>query len=303
MVQPEDRTFRVLQSDLVNEMRETIRARGPQPFSWFMREALYHPLHGYYSSGRAIIGRRGDYFTNVSVGPMFGRLLAAQFAEMWRRLGQPHDFTIVEQGAHDGQFARDVLDALRTDAPELFETVRYRIVEPFPALQDRQRNGLHDFASKVEWCDVLAPFTGVHFSNELLDAIPVDLWSRLVGLDQDRFIFAEGPVNSRPNESQLAWVDDAAANLQQGFVLAIDYGFARPDFREVVQARAQHRHLDSVFEMIGDADISVHINWTDMAERALNRGLHLAGFTDQHHFLTGILAHLDIIDCFKQSSF
>ena len=38
-----------------------------------MDAALYHPNWGYYSSGREIIGRRGDYFTSVSVGPLFGR--------------------------------------------------------------------------------------------------------------------------------------------------------------------------------------------------------------------------------------
>ena len=41
------------------------------------------------SSGRCTIGRAGDYFTSVSVGALFGRLLARQFAEMWERLGHP----------------------------------------------------------------------------------------------------------------------------------------------------------------------------------------------------------------------
>ena len=103
--------FDVLQlnTPLVESIRETIRAEGPQSFAWFMQQALYHPEHGYYSSGRCAIGRKGDYFTNVSVGPLFGQLLAAQFAEIWEDLGKINDFVIVEQGAHDGQFARDVL--------------------------------------------------------------------------------------------------------------------------------------------------------------------------------------------------
>src|SRR5256885_12501112 len=123
---------------LVEMIREQIRSRGPQSFAWFMEQALYHPAHGYYSSDRAVIGRRGDYFTNVSVGPLFGELLAAQFAEIWERLGQPDDFAIVEQGAHDGQFARDVLESSQKRSPEFFEALRYRIVEPFPILQEQQ---------------------------------------------------------------------------------------------------------------------------------------------------------------------
>src|SRR5919197_4251689 len=108
-------------SALIQLIRSEIKNHGPQSFAWFMQQALYHPEHGYYSSGRAAIGRRGDYFTNVSVGPLFGQLLAAQFAEIWERLGRPQDFVIAEQGAHYGDFARDVLEFARERFPQFFE--------------------------------------------------------------------------------------------------------------------------------------------------------------------------------------
>jgi SAM-dependent MidA family methyltransferase len=280
-------------------MREVIRDRGPQPFSWFMEQALYHPQRGYYSSGKAAIGRGGDYFTNVSVGPLFGTLLAGQFIEIWERLRRPgrrgdgDDFIIVEQGAHDGQFAHDVLSAIRARAPEMFEALRYRILETFSILQNEQSNTLREFSEKVSWRKSLAevePFVGVHFSNELLDAMPVDLCGKLVGLDGDKFVFVEERHGeSAPNQAQLNWIDDVAAKLERGFVIAIDYGFSTSDFHQVVQARAKHRLLDSPFEQIGDSDISVHINWTDIARRAETNGLQVAGFTDQHHFLMGII--------------
>src|SRR5438270_7551356 len=94
---------------LVDLIRAKVRRDGPVTFAWFMEQALYHPQHGYYSSGRCAIGRRGDYFTNVSVGPVFGQLLARQFREMWETLGGPAPFTIVEQAANNGDFAADVL--------------------------------------------------------------------------------------------------------------------------------------------------------------------------------------------------
>src|SRR6266487_5098316 len=138
---------------LIEFIRNEIRNRGPQSFAWFMHQALYHPDHGYYSSGRCAIGRKGDYFTNVSVGPLFGHLLGAQFAEIWERLGKIDNFVIVEQGAHDGQFARDVLESLQKRAPEFFEALRYRIVESFPILRERQSQTLKLFRDKIEWCD------------------------------------------------------------------------------------------------------------------------------------------------------
>ena len=142
--------FDVLQlnTPLVESIRETIRAQGPQSFAWFMQQALYHPEHGYYSSGRCAIGRKGDYFTNVSVGPLFGQLMVAQFAEIWEQLGKINDFVIVEQGAHDGQFARDVLQSAQSRAPEFFEALDYRIIEPFPILRERQSQMLEPFRNK-----------------------------------------------------------------------------------------------------------------------------------------------------------
>ena len=271
-----------------------------------MQQALYHPEHGYYSSGRCVIGRKGDYFTNVSVGPLFGQLLAAQFTEIWERLGRPDDFAIVEQGAHDGQFARDVLESSKKHSPEFFEALRYRIVEPFPILQERQARTLDSFREKIEWCDSLQPFMGVHFSNELLDAMPVRLIGgdveKLVDLEGDKFVFVERPLRQGApaarlprddgsfNQAALDWIDDVASNLQRGYVITIDYGRSGGEFHERIQVRAQHRNLDSPFEEIGHADITMGVCWSGIVERAQANPLHVAGFTDQHHFFTGIIS-------------
>jgi SAM-dependent MidA family methyltransferase len=301
---------------LIRLIRAEIEKHGPVSFAWFMQQALYHPEHGYYSSGRCAIGREGDYFTNVSVGPLFGQLLGAQFAEIWERLGKIDNFVIVEQGAHDGQFARDVLESLQKRAPEFFEALRYRIVEPFPILQQRQARTLELFHDRIEWRDSLQPFVGIHFSNELLDAMPVCLIGggveTLVDLKGDAFVLVERPLRQRAaagrdaalrrpvgasrrpyhrfNQAALDWIDDIASNLQRGYVIAIDYGRSGEEFQGKVQVRARHRNLDLAFEQIGYADITMHVDWTSIADRAQSNGLRVAGFTDQHHFLAGIIS-------------
>jgi len=262
-----------------------------------MEQALYHPQYGYYSSGRCAIGRKGDYFTNVSVGPLFGQLMTAQFAEIWEQLGKIDNFVIVEQGAHDGQFAHDALQSAQSRAPEFFEALGYRIIEPFPILRERQSQTLEPFRDKIEWRDSLEPFTGVHFSNELLDAMPVRLISRgvekLVGLQGDRFAFIERPLsNTAFNQVALDWIDNLAANLKRGYLIAIDYGHWGDEFQRDIQVRAQHRLLESPFEQIGHADITLHVDWTRIARRAEANGLRITGFADQHHFLTGLISEL-----------
>ena len=83
----------------------------------------------------------------------------------------------------------------KTRLPEFFDALRYRIIEPFPILEQQQRQRLEAFGDKVKWPDSPEPFTGVHFSNELLDAMPVRLISngteKVVGLDGDKFVFVE----------------------------------------------------------------------------------------------------------------
>jgi SAM-dependent MidA family methyltransferase len=325
-----------LQTELAQFISDTIRARGPQSFAWFMQQALYHPEHGYYSSGRASIGRHGDYFTSVSVGPLFGQLLAAQFAQMWERLDQTDNFVIVEQGADHGDFARDVLGFARKRWPEFFAALRYRIVEPFPILQDRQSQTLAEYEGKIEWrdsIDALEPFTGVHFSNELLDAMPVHLicsrgpvahatagsqWNeKFVALDGEDFAFVAQPIvdpalrafitklpsraagyETEVNLAVLNWIANLATKLERGYVLVVDYGFRGDEFyapyrtNGTLQCRAQHRLFASPFHEIGHADITAHIDWTSLAERAQKHGLSISGFTDQHHFITGIISEL-----------
>ena len=311
---------------LAELIRTEIERSGPVTFAWFMEQALYHPEHGYYSSGRAKIGRGGDYFTSVSVGPLFGRLMAGQFAEIWEALRRPRDFTIVEQGAHGGEFARDVLVAAQDRTPEFFNALRYRIVEPFRALEARQRERLASFAPRVDWrCSLedLEPFSGVHFSNELLDAMPVHIvrWTgtewveRRVSVSGESFAFIDTPITSSAlaesvrriplplppgyeTEVNLAapeWVKTLASKLTRGFIIAVDYGFAQDVFYAphrrsgTLQSYAHHRVVASPLSQPGRADITAHVEWTSVAERAQSSGLTIAGFADQHHFITGLL--------------
>ena len=315
---------------LTDLIRRTIRGTGPVSFAWFMEQALYHPELGYYSSGRCAIGRKGDYFTNVSVGPLFGRILAAQFAEMWESLGRPDDFVIVEQGAHQGDFAWDVLEALRERSPDFFAALRYWIIEPFPILRERQEEKLRDFSEKITWeklLDDLEPFCGVHFSNELLDAMRVRLirrsenadWEeRRVAESDDGFDFVTAPITcaelrrnleaiprdlpegyeTEVNLAALDWMDELAPKLTRGYVLTVDYGHSRAEYyapersNGTLRCYSNHRILPSPLAEIGHADITAHVDWTSLAERAEANGLTVAGFTDQHHFATGIVTAL-----------
>jgi len=308
---------------LIELIRERIRKGGPLPFRDFMELALYEPEHGYYASGMGGPGRMGDYFTSVSAGAVFGKLLAIQFREIWERMGRPERFTIVEQGANNGDFARDMLSAAKVDTPEFFAAARYVIVEPFAVLRKLQKEKLAGF-SQVEWrenVEALEPFEGVHFSNELADAMPVHLvrftggeWKeRCVDWRDDDFAWVDGAVGGKlrahlaklpaaPTESYtteinldaLEWVAAVAGKLKAGFVLVADYGYPRDVFYApgrttgTLACYLKHQRGEEPLQNTGLADITSHVDFTSLAEEAEARGLRVAGFTDQHHFMVGL---------------
>ena len=115
-------------SPLVAELREQIGREGPIPFREFMRQALYHPLHGYYATSAAVTSRGGDYVTSPEVHPVFATLVCKQIIEFWRALDRPAVFTIVEAGGGRGLLARDLLLRAQRE-PGFCDAVRYQLVE------------------------------------------------------------------------------------------------------------------------------------------------------------------------------
>src|SRR5437899_12801056 len=140
-----------------------------------MRECLYHPVHGYYS--KAEFKRFADYYTSADVHPIFARLLARQFAEMWETLGRPEEFTLVEGGAGAGRVASQVLDFCEAKLPVFYDALRYVAVERSAARREQATRPANrhaaagHFASSAEVPARIA--AGCLFSNELVDALPV----------------------------------------------------------------------------------------------------------------------------------
>lgn len=151
-----------------------------------MELALYCPDCGFYEKEADTVGRGGDFYTSVSVGGLFGQLLAFQFAEWVEQSAarnpdlEAAGWSLVEAGAHDGRLAADILNWLRQSRPVLYEKVEYRIVEPSTRRRAWQANNLEPFRPHVRWLERFEPDPGnqpralqVFFANELLDAMPV----------------------------------------------------------------------------------------------------------------------------------
>jgi SAM-dependent MidA family methyltransferase len=248
-------------------LEKQIARQGVIPFSQFMETALYCPDCGYYERTSRVVGRRGDFYTAVSAGPLFGELLAHRFGDWLEDCATRNaggGAQLVEAGAHDGQLALDLLSALGHQRPALAARVEYLIVEPSPRRRQWQREKLQAFAGRVRWVSgweelPARSVRGVIFANELLDALPVHrlVWDarakawfelgvalRGDGLAWQRMALSV-PAPELPAEllavlpdgftteagpAAAAWWRAAAGALGDGKLVTFDYGLDAPDF-------------------------------------------------------------------------
>jgi SAM-dependent MidA family methyltransferase len=290
-------------------------------FERYMALALYAPGLGYYSGGSAKFGRDArdgsDFITAPELSPFFARTLARQFAPLLAGLPR-----LLEFGAGTGRLAADLLLGLEQEG-WLPDT--YAIVELSGELRARQQATLAQrvphLADRVTWLDTLpATFEGVIVGNEVLDAMPVQLYARSGGRWHERGV-ARGDGSERafgfedrlladadvpealraiPGDHDLVTETHAEAEgftralgamLARGAAFFIDYGFPAGEYYHPQRAGGtlmchyrHHAHPDP-FLYPGLQDITAHVNFSGIAHAAVEAGLTVAGFASQARFL------------------
>lgn len=306
---------------LVAFIREEIDAAGGSlGFDRFMELALYAPGLGYYSAGSCKFGEAGDFVTAPELSPLFSRCLAHQCAEV---LAVIDGGAILEFGAGSGVMAADLLaDLESSDALPSKYYILELSADLRARQQETLREKVPQLLERVSWLDGLpeAGFRGVVLANEVLDAMPVhrfrvrnakpyelcvvpegegfalreeepgeELAAAIAKLQQ-QVEFPEGyesEVNLRAEE----WVRGLAAFLEQGVALLIDYGFPRNEFYHTQRSRGtlmchyRHRAHEDALILPGLQDITAHVDFTAMAEAAVEAGLSVRGYTSQANFL------------------
>jgi SAM-dependent MidA family methyltransferase len=297
-------------------IRKDIAAQGGWiPFSRFMELALYAPGLGYYTAGARKFGDAGDFITAPELSPLFGRTLARQLVEVMQA-SKPH---ILELGAGSGKLALDILCELEA-LDELPES--YSILEVSADLRERQqellRNKLPHLADRLHWLDTMPEqFSGAVIGNEVLDALPIHLlyWSNRRVLErgviskanrfewEDRLPKTPALLDSvkhlKVPDDYLSEISLTARGLiaslcermHKGVLLFIDYGFGASEYFHPQRARGtlmchyRHHSHDDPFYLPGLQDITAHVDFTAIAETAVDHGANFLGYTSQAHFL------------------
>ena len=306
-------------ANLQTLLAEEIRKHGNWiPFSRFMELVLYAPQYGYYTGGSHKIGNNGDFITAPTLTPLFARTLARQLQELLPQTAG----NIYEFGAGTGQLAADLLNNLSDGIN------RYYIIEISPELAARQKDLIRTLAPQaaqkiVHLSALPETFDGIIIGNEVLDAMPVEIIRKDEGgsfehvgvcLDNDRFTYSARPLHdlqlsalaslyfpkiSSPYTSELhpqqyAFIRTLASRLEHGCMIFIDYGFDAAQYyhpqrnQGTLIGHYRHHVIHNPFDFIGLADLTAHVNFTDIAQAGTDAGLDLIGYLPQSHFLLNL---------------
>lgn len=299
---------------------ERIEAQGPMPFAAYMAMALYHPEHGYYSSGAERTGWAGHFLTSPELDPAFGELWSAGFEQAWDACGRPESFDVVEIGPGEGSFAAAVLTAARGS---FRRALRYRLIERIPSLRDRQSARLREF-DNVEWSasitDVPSGEFACVFANEVLDNLPIHLVEKRDGsllevcveVSEGQLAFGLRPPPSKevtaffdrvgidlPDghrfEVTLAaesLVKRAAELFARGAVIFVDYGGDAASLAErstgTLLCYSSSGIDDDPLENPGSKDITAHANWTAVMAACERAGMIVSGPRSQRDILRAL---------------
>lgn len=186
-------------------------------------------------------------------------------------------------------------------------------------------HGKPELLSRIHWIDnpkALAKFKGIILANEVLDALPVHrfhikdkkIFETHVGINNNKLVFQDVPTQrpefqalfedlisagfdehmdytSEFNLNLKSWLNPFSQTLQQGIMLLIDYGFPRHEYYHhdrnmgTLMCHYQHHSHHDPLLYPGLQDITTHVDFTAVAQAALETNLELLGFTTQSHFL------------------
>lgn len=294
-------------------------------YAEYIETALYHPTFGYYIKPKEKIGKKGDFLTTSSYSDIYGQMVAKWFIKMIEKYSLPPIFC--EIGGGTGKFAKSFIEEWQRQRED---KLQYMIVDSSPYHQQLQKEAL-SFYGKVKFfpsIDEVETFSGVIFSNELFDALPVHVVEKKNGQVMEVMITIKNneltelfvPLKNREIHNFLKQSDISLKEgqrieiplamekvlqqmsqvLHEGFALTVDYGYDDEEWMEDIHRKGslrgyyQHQMIENVLLYPGEMDITTHIHFDSLIRIGKRYDLHFIEKMRQDEFLiaNGILDEL-----------
>ncbi|MCR2803715.1 class I SAM-dependent methyltransferase [Paenibacillus soyae] len=241
-------------------------------FRQYMETCLYDSQYGYYRSGKAKVGKEGDFYTSSAVGSIMGEMIASYAHQYGQSTGGA--LSIAEWGAGTGRLSAHVAAAChRLDPKPWF---RQLLIENLPSHAEEAARALRGISHTeppviISSEQLYSGYVGwmserplLLIANELLDAFPVHrvtmhkrkLMELGVAVKPGQgFFYTLMPLTEPKLEDWLSrdgimlregqitevcpgardWVMQLGALCERGRVMIIDYG------HDAAEYAAEHR--------------------------------------------------------------
>ena len=246
------------------EIRDLIARHGRITFAQFMQLCLYSLCGGFYSSRAQ--GISSHFGTSAMSHPVFGALIARQMEQMWRLLGEPSVFHVIEVGSGDGALAQSIVQACAREAPRFAGALCYVAADYAPRWLHTSDHALDTHSRSVaalspcdadviagiervraEGVEAFGHVVGCILSNELLDNFPVHRFAIQGGRVKEIYVtLADGKLTEVLDEPCSPRIEQRLAGLNVSLA---------EGYRGEVSLGLEH--------------------WSDQLARALDRGFVL----------------------------
>ena len=280
--------------------KRKIEQLGKITFAEFMQIALYHRSGGYYSAQRNDLSE--DYYTSPRAHPAFGALIATHLRHLWRLLGCPKPYQVVEIGAGSAVLGDDVTSHV------------YNKLEKFSG-------SLEYVSADLSETELPTGITGCVFSNELLDAFPVHRFQIVNGEVKELYVTLSGnefsEVVAEPSTGRIkgrltelgvrlreghrgeislgiqSWFDRVSKILRRGFLITIDYGYEGNSYYQnhpngTLQTYWEHTQGVNPYRNVGKQDITSHVEFTSVINTGREFGFEPLTFISQNQYLKSL---------------
>ena len=239
-----------------------------------------------------------EFTTAPEISQVFGELLGAWAAVMWRQMGSADPVLLAELGPGRGTLMADALRAARS-VPNFRAALRVHFVETSPRLRALQTAAVPQ-ATWHEFAQALPDGPMLLLANEFLDALPIRQFVR--GRDgwAERFVAGGAWVDREavppfdpppgdvvelcePARALAAWLGARLAR-EGGAALFLDYGPEQSAGGDSLQAIRGGAAADPLVAP-GTADLTAHVDFAAFAAAARAAGAAVFGPVPQGLFL------------------
>lgn len=298
-----------------NKIRKEINEVGYITIDRYMEIALYDEQFGYYVNKNPI-GKDSDFITAPEITSLFGEVIALFFVEIiHKNLSKYQKINIVELGAGKGTLALDIL-SIFSKFNDIYQKINYIILDCNTKLVETQKEKLKNHIDKVSWIENLdeidSPSPILFLSNEFFDCLPIkqffkkknEFFERIIIENNKKLEFSLKKAENLPNiisnfaedyddneiieysSASISYINKISEIIkrQKGAALIIDYGYTSFSFGDSLQSLFKHKY-NNIFEKIGEADITAHVNFRMLYYYALQAGLENLRINNQADFL------------------